>query len=45
MYLYHMRINYTREIAMLKAVEGVRKEGIFAKIVDPRKHRPRYCVD
>ena len=42
-----MRMNFTREVAMVGALEKVSEKDcpIFSRILSPRKHRLRYNLD
>ena len=45
-YLYRMRMNFSKEIKMIDAVESLsRSNSYFQKILNPRKHRPRYDLE
>ena len=45
--MYHMRMNFTRDLAMVSALERVSEKDcpIFSRILSPRKHRLRYNLD
>jgi hypothetical protein len=45
--MYHMRMNFTRDLAMVSALERVTEKDfpIFSRILSPRKHRLRYNLD
>jgi len=41
-----MRMNFSKEIKMIDAVESLsRSNSYFQKILNPRKHRPRYDLE
>jgi len=47
LWMYHMRMNFTRELAMVSAIERVTEKDcpIFSRILSPRKYRLRYNLD
>ena len=47
LHMYHMRMNFTREIAMVSALETISEKDspIFSRILSPRKYRLRYSLD